>query len=84
MTARIIVGNCMDKLSTLPEKSAQTCITSPPYWGLRDYDVDGQLGLERVHDCLGWATGEMWELRDDLTDDEIIYVYNELKRAAAL
>ncbi|MGB9792810.1 MAG: DNA-methyltransferase [Thermacetogeniaceae bacterium] len=33
------------------------CVTSPPYWGLRDYGVDGQLGLEPVPDCLGWATG---------------------------
>jgi len=35
----------------------QTCVTSPPYWGLRDYGVDGQLGREPVADCLGWATG---------------------------
>jgi DNA modification methylase len=32
--------------------------TSPPYWGLRDYGTDGQLGLERVHDCLAWARGD--------------------------
>ncbi len=34
---RIITGNCLDVLPTLPEVSVQCCITSPPYWGLRDY-----------------------------------------------
>ncbi len=38
--------SCLDILPLLPEKSMQTCVTSPPYWGLRDYGVDGQLGLE--------------------------------------
>jgi hypothetical protein len=33
-------------------------VTSPPYWGLRDYGVDGQIGLEQSPDCLGWATGD--------------------------
>jgi DNA modification methylase len=33
-------------LATVPTASIQTCVTSPPYWGLRDYDVDGQIGLE--------------------------------------
>src|SRR4030065_634210 len=36
----------------------QTCVTSPPYWALRDYGHPGQLGLEPLHDCLGWATGD--------------------------
>lgn len=44
-------------LASLPDRSVQACVTSPPYWGLRDYGVDGQLGLERMPDCLGWATG---------------------------
>lgn len=40
--------NCdvMEGLATLPDESVQCCVTSPPYWGLRDYGVDGQLGLE--------------------------------------
>lgn len=36
----------MDVLSTLPDESVQCCVTSPPYWGLRDYKVSGQIGLE--------------------------------------
>jgi DNA modification methylase len=49
-----------DSLAPFPlaDGSVQTCVTSPPYWGLRDYGVAGQLGLEPVPDCLGWATGQ--------------------------
>lgn len=43
-------GDCLEVLAALPEGIAQTCVTSPPYWGLRDYGVEGQLGLERTPD----------------------------------
>jgi site-specific DNA-methyltransferase (cytosine-N4-specific) len=46
MTVDILTGDCRDILPTLPEKSVHCCVTSPPYWGLRDYGVDGQIGLE--------------------------------------
>jgi DNA modification methylase len=46
----ILQGDCREVLATLPEQSVQTCVTSPPYWGLRDYGVGGQLGLERTPD----------------------------------
>ena len=46
MTVRIIPGDCLAGLATLPDASVHCCVTSPPYWGLRDYGVDGQLGLE--------------------------------------
>lgn len=49
-------GDCGDVLRSLPGGCVHTCVTSPPYWGLRDYGVQGQLGAEAVHDCLGWAT----------------------------
>jgi site-specific DNA-methyltransferase (cytosine-N4-specific) len=58
----ILHGDCLDMLSTLPENSVQVCVTSPPYYGLRQYlkpdhpDFGKQLGLERTFDCLGWAT----------------------------
>ena len=44
--AQIIVGDVRTSLSSIPDGSVQTCITSPPYWGLRDYGHDGQLGQE--------------------------------------
>jgi DNA modification methylase len=34
---KILTGNCLDTLKSIPEKSINTCVTSPPYWGLRDY-----------------------------------------------
>lgn len=48
MTWKILQGDCRAMLATLPDASVQTCVTSPPYWGLRDYGVDGQLGLEQT------------------------------------
>lgn len=48
MTTRILVGDCRDMLRTLPDESVHCVVTSPPYWGLRDYGVIGQLGLERT------------------------------------
>jgi DNA modification methylase len=42
----IIIGDCLDSLAELSPDTFQTCITSPPYYGLRDYGVDGQIGLE--------------------------------------
>jgi DNA modification methylase len=39
-------GDALSVLKTMPSQSINTCVTSPPYWGLRDYGVDGQLGLE--------------------------------------
>lgn len=44
----IIEGDCREVLKTLAVKSIQCCVTSPPYWGLRDYGVAGQLGLEET------------------------------------
>lgn len=55
---KILHGDVRDMLRTLPDETVQTTFTSPPYWGLRDYGVDGQIGLEPVPDCLGWATGQ--------------------------
>ena len=46
MSAKILVGDVRSRLKELEENSVQTVITSPPYWGLRDYGNDGQLGLE--------------------------------------
>ena len=42
----IHIGNCLDVLPTLEAESVHCCVTSPPYWGLRDYGVAAQLGLE--------------------------------------
>ena len=49
MTATILQGDCRDVLRTLPDGSVHCAATSPPYWGLRDYGIDGQLGCELTY-----------------------------------
>jgi DNA modification methylase len=46
MTVRILTGHVLDRLADLPAESVHCCVTSPPYYGLRDYGIAGQLGLE--------------------------------------
>jgi DNA modification methylase len=46
MSIQLLQGDCIEVMKTLPAGSVQTCVTSPPFWALRDYNVDGQIGLE--------------------------------------
>lgn len=48
-SVRVLHGDCRDVLPTLPANSIHCVITSPPYWGLRDYGVAGQIGLEPTY-----------------------------------
>jgi DNA modification methylase len=43
---RILTGDCREVMRAMPAESVDCIVTSPPYWGLRDYGVAGQLGLE--------------------------------------
>lgn len=52
----MIIANARDL--PLRDRTVQCVVTSPPYYGLRDYGVEGQIGLEPRADCLGWATGD--------------------------
>jgi DNA modification methylase len=66
------VGDCRKLLKRLPDACVQTCITSPPYWGLRDYDQKGQMGLESTPEryvrALVRVFDEVWRvLKDDGT-----------------
>ena len=44
----IIQGDCLQVLQSIKPESIDMCMTSPPYWGLRDYGIDGQYGLEKT------------------------------------
>ena len=46
---KFLQGNCKDKIKELEDNSIDCVVTSPPYWGLRDYGVNGQLGLEPTY-----------------------------------
>lgn len=50
MSVSIILGDALSQLSLMPTESAHCCVTSPPYYGLRDYGVAGQIGLEASPD----------------------------------
>lgn len=65
MTVRILKGDCRDVLRDLPDESVNCCVTSPPYFGLRDYGVAGQIGLEQTP--------------ADFVD-ELVLVFSEVRR----
>jgi DNA modification methylase len=46
VTVTILQGDVRDRLRELPDESVHCVVTSPPYWGLRDYGVEGQIGME--------------------------------------
>src|SRR6266699_1615000 len=45
---RILCGDAHQVIKQLPDDSVDCVVTSPPYWGLRDYGVKGQIGMERT------------------------------------
>ena len=72
MSVRILQGDCREVLKTLPDESVHCVVTSPPYWGLRDYGVDGQIGLDATPDAYVASMVEVFRearrvLRDDCT-----------------
>jgi DNA modification methylase len=70
VTVRILQGDCRDVLKTLPDESVHCVVTSPPYWGLRDYEHDGQIGLEpTLGEYVERMTTVFCEVRRVLRDD---------------
>lgn len=75
MTIRILTGDCREVLRTLADGSVQCCVTSPPYYGLRDYQVAGQIGLERsMHDFIAELVAVFREVRRVLLDDGTLWL----------
>lgn len=75
MTVRVINADCREVLRTLPDASVHCCVTSPPYFGLRDYGVDGQIGLEPTPDEFVAAMVEVFrEVRRVLRDDGTLWL----------
>lgn len=72
---RIIIGDVRDGLRSLAAGSVQCCVTSPPYWGLRDYGVDGQIGLESTPEAFVAKMVEVFrEVRRVLRDDGTLWL----------
>jgi DNA modification methylase len=71
----IVVGDCMEVLPSRGAGSVQACVTSPPYWGLRDYGVAGQLGLEPTpEEYVGKMVEVFAEVRRVLADDGTLWL----------
>ena len=72
---RIIVGDCLETLKQLPDQIAQCCVTSPPYWGLRDYGNDAQIGIEETpEEYVNKLVLVFRELRRVLCDDGVLWL----------
>ena len=75
MTIKILNGDCRDVLKTLPDQSVHTCVTSPPYFGLRDYGHTGQMGLEPTPDeFVSELVNVFREVRRVLRDDGTLWL----------
>ena len=75
MRGELLVGDCIASLKTLPDQSVHTCVTSPPYFGLRDYGMDGQIGLEDTPDAFVARLVEVFrEVHRVLRDDGTLWV----------
>jgi site-specific DNA-methyltransferase (adenine-specific) len=72
---QIINTDCLQGLKSLPEKSVNCCVTSPPYFGLRDYGVIGQIGLEQTpQDYVNRLVEVFREVRRVLKDDGTVWL----------
>lgn len=75
MTVTIHTGDVLDGLAKIESGTVQTCVTSPPYWGLRDYGVNGQIGLERSPDeYVARMVAVFREVRRCLRDDGTLWL----------
>ena len=71
----IHVGDCRTILETLDAGSVRCCVTSPPYFGLRDYGHDGQIGLEKTPDAyVAELVAVFREVRRVLADDGTLWL----------
>lgn len=75
MTVEIIHGDCRAALEFMPSRSVNCIVTSPPYFGLRDYGVAGQMGLEPTPaEFVTALVGVLHEARRVLRDDGTLWL----------
>jgi len=71
---KFIQGNCIDKIKELEDNSIDCVVSSPPYFGLRDYGVDGQFGLEKTyHDYIANTVKVFETFKPKLKDTATIW-----------
>lgn len=72
---KVLIGDCIESMRTLPDQFVNCCVTSPPYFGLRDYGQDGQIGLEATPDEFVAALVAVFrEVRRVLRDDGTVWL----------
>lgn len=75
MRIDIITGDCRQLLKQMPDQSVHCCVTSPPYFGLRDYGHEGQIGLEQTpDDYVAEMVAVFREVRRVLRDDGTLWL----------
>lgn len=75
MKATILVGDVLDRIKEIPDQTVQCVVTSPPYWGLRDYGHDDQLGLESTPEAYVENMVQVFrEVRRILKDDGVLWL----------
>lgn len=75
MSYQLLNADALAGLRTLEDASIQCCVTSPPYWGLRDYKVKGQLGLERTpEEYVSHLVAVFREVRRVLREDGTLWL----------
>lgn len=71
----IVIGDSREALRQVSSGVFQTCITSPPYWSLRDYEIEGQIGLENsIDDYIASLVVVFEEVRRTLRDDGTLWL----------
>lgn len=71
----IFTGDCLQVLKTLPDESVHCCVTSPPYYALRDYGMDGQIGRETTpKEYVSRLTDVFAEVRRVLRSDGTLWL----------
>jgi site-specific DNA-methyltransferase (cytosine-N4-specific) len=74
-SSEIIIGDAKKVLRSFPDDLFQTCITSPPYWGLRDYGVENQIGAEpEVDGYIDNLVGIFKEVKRTLKPDGTLWL----------
>ncbi|UQT02560.1 site-specific DNA-methyltransferase [Serratia phage vB_SmaM-ChibiTotoro] len=72
---KVISGDCIKSMGEMPDQSVNTVVTSPPYYGLRDYGINGQIGLENSHDeYIKKMVAVFKEVRRVLRDDGTLWL----------
>ena len=76
MSYEVLLGDCVESMKKLPDESVDCCVTSPPYYGLRDYGGDdNQIGQEQSPEEYIQEMVNVFRLvRDNLTDDGTLWL----------